>query len=121
MEKGVIYKLYLGYDDDTIDTFSSLCQMEAHKDGVPIDGGDRLRRLLKGDESEHFLLEERDTKGTKKYKVLTIYDNNQVTIKGGGFAKGLANAVVIAYIYDKDDMENKGKPHIFSYAPVSFE
>lgn len=50
-----------------------------------------------------------------------MIDNNQVTVKGREFTEGLANAVVIAYIYDKDDTENKGKPHIFSYAPVSFE
>lgn len=45
MEKGVIYKLYLGYDEETVDMFSSLCQMEAHRDGTPIDPH-RLRRLL---------------------------------------------------------------------------
>jgi hypothetical protein len=45
LEYGVVYKLYLGYEEETIDMFSSLCQMEAQNDAVPIDSN-RLRRLL---------------------------------------------------------------------------
>lgn len=29
IEYGVIYKLFLGYEEETVDMFSSLCQMEA--------------------------------------------------------------------------------------------
>lgn len=41
----MLYRLYLGYEDETIDMFSSLCQMEAQKDAVPLDPTG-IRRLL---------------------------------------------------------------------------
>lgn len=120
MEKDVVYKLYLGYDEETIDMFSSLCQMEARRDGVPIDP--RLRRLLQDEQPDQFLFEDRASlEDQERHKVITIKDKNQITVKGREFTKGLANAVVIAYIYDVDDDESQAKPHIFAYAPVSFE
>ena len=45
LDHGVVYKLYLGYEEQTIDMFSSLCQMEAHSNAVPLDAGG-VRRLL---------------------------------------------------------------------------
>lgn len=91
--------------------------MEAQNDAVPIMG---YRRLA---DEEQFLEEERKDNDNRfgKYRVITVVDNNQVTLAGKDYTKGLANAVVIAYIYDIDDEANQGKPHIFAYAPVSFD
>lgn len=101
--------------------FSSLCQMEAQNDAVPIESN-RLRRLLE-DKEQSFLDEERKDGDRRfgNYRVITVKDSNQVTLKGKDYTSRLANAVVIAYIYDLEDEDNEGKPHIFAYAPVSFE
>lgn len=115
-----MYKLYLGYEEETIDMFSSLCQMEALQESVPLGPGRRLRGRLLEEEGDQFLDEERAEAhpGFGKYRVITVKDKTTVSLKGKEYTEGLANAVVIAYIYDE---ENNGKPNVFAYAPVSFE
>ena len=103
--------------------FSSLCQMEAQGNALPLDT-DGVRRLLLGDQDDvPFLEKERNNTHDRfgKYQVLTVQNKNQVIIKGKDYTKDLRNAVVVAYVYDNKEEGFEGKPKIFAYAPVSFE
>lgn len=106
--------------------FSSLCQMEAQKEAVPIDPNTgHWRRLL---EDESFLHEE-EREGLHhrfgKVRVITVRDKTQVSFRGRDYTEKLSSAVVIAYLYENfehgevDDKDSK--PRVYAYAPVSFE
>ena len=115
MTEGIKYKLYLGFNNQTLDLFSSLCQLEEaemFEDGKP-------KRCLQA--SSPKAVNDKALPSQFEYespdiKVLSSYGKSEVVVRGSTAIANLKSAVVMVHIYQAD----KGIIS-FAYPPVDFQ
>ena len=118
MKYGVLYKLYLGFNNNTLDLFSSLCQLEETEGFVEASkNGKRCLQIKNEDikaprnrtEVNAFEFD------TPDLKVISSYGHPKVVIEGKEGLTNLKAAVVMAHVF----REGQG-PLTFAYPPVDF-
>mmetsp|Transcript_13172 Transcript_13172/g.20500 ORF Transcript_13172/g.20500 Transcript_13172/m.20500 type:complete len:242 (+) Transcript_13172:6022-6747(+) len=129
IKNNIIYKLYLGYSEVDLITFSSICNIETEEllmDSIHYNyfkdlKDEKLRRngrklcAASPAEIERRFLSLSTGYNPKKVQMLTSVDS-KLLIVGNDYLKGLKYGVVVAHIFSRGE-----EPLSLAYAPVSFE
>ena len=104
------YKVYLGYNNQTLDMFSSLCQLEAAEQFSATSHNLRILEAKEIETAEFELL------SPDIYVLKSDRAKTSIIVEGEEAFKNLKNAVVMAHVYRKG-----AEPLALVYAPISFE
>lgn len=104
------YKVYLGYNNQTLDLFSSLCMLEA------ADEFSKTSHNLRLLENQGYSKSEFEFLSPDIYVLKSDGANSSVVVRGNDAFKNLKNAVVMAHVYRKG-----AEPIALVYAPISFD